>query len=381
MLKNSCYKFFRYSLILLLTPYLLIPNLNEINFPQEFESFTSSNFQGFTKPFFTTLGQGAQSNLYTRAVYEEKFGIFFDLSVSSMIIPQSQKTYTAQLPKHLEMTENFDYAYIDNGKVIRNFGTTISQPTIYGESANTVYLTPKTGDPADSIFKTIGFLEGNRVNTMMSLPALQFGFSLPTRTQIRLRYLGAPTDDVMINFLSFNVNQQIDHFMGLFDDDMMGLAFNVSYQNFFWGDYTNLHSYSAGLHFSKAWENGLAIYTGLQYENLSGQFSMNRSNGYNAEFYREDGVTLKDFENVPNSLKSSYVVHVAERENVKNSPYEEVRLLKPVEFDIESFTNIRFLLGASYKVGIAEFHVDMGYASQMFLNGGVSLTITTWGGN
>lgn len=349
--------------------------------PGDFNLFTSKNLQGYTKPLFTTIGQGAQSNLFTVASYNKSYSIGIDLSLSSTLIPGSQKIYDAVLPAAFGDTTIMDNAAYINGKIVRNIKGTIEQPTIYGGASNAIYVVApvRGGDPADSIYKTIAFNEGTNISTMASLPALQLVFGLPTRTELRVRYLGAPLDDQMYSHLAISANQQLDHWMNLFaEEDNMALALNVSYQFMTLAKTIDMNSWAVGLHFSKGFGDGFSVYGGLQVEDLSGTFNLVRENGYKAEYYQADGVTLKSQSAIPQEQQQNYVAHVAARKDVETNPYEEVRLLKPLSFDIESFTSWRFTVGAAYVYGIMELHLDMGYASQMFLNGGIKLRFKEW---
>ncbi len=349
--------------------------------PGDFNLFTSKNLQGYTKPLFTTIGQGAQSNLFTVASYDESYSIGIDLSLSSTLIPGSQQVYDAVLPAAFGDTDRMDNAIYQNGKIVRNISGTVEQPTIYGGQSNAIYVVAPVqgGDPADSIYKTIAFNEGTNINTMASLPAFQLVFGLPTRTELRFRYLGAPVDDQMYSHLAISANQQLDHWMNIFDEkDNMALAINASYQFMTLAETIDMNSWAVGLHVSKGFGDGFSVYGGLQLEDLSSTFNMVRQNGYEADYYQEDGKTLKSRSAVTAEKQLNYDAHVAARKNVETNPYEEVRLLKPLSFDIESFTSWRFTVGAAYEFGIMELHLDMGYASQMFLNGGIRLRFKEW---
>ena len=349
--------------------------------PNDFKLFTSKNLQGYTKPLFTTIGQGAQSNLFTVASYDESYSIGIDLSLSSTLIPGSQQVYDAILPKAFGDTNRMDNAIYKDGKIVRNISGTVEQPTIYGGASNAIYVVAPVngGDPADSIYKTIAFNEGTNINTMASLPAFQLIFGLPTRTELRFRYLGAPIDGEMYNHLAISANQQLDQWFELFKkEDDMALALNASYQFMTLAESIDMSSWAVGLHYSKGFGDGFAVYGGLQLEDLSGTFNMVRQNGYKAEYYEADGKTLKSRSSIPTAQQSNYDSHVAARKDVETNPYEEVRLLKPLTFDIESFTSWRFTVGASYQYGIMDLHLDMGYASQMFLNGGIKLRFKEW---
>lgn len=347
----------------------------------DFKLFTSENLKGYTKPLFTTIGQGAQSNLFTVGTYNDSYSIGFDLSLSSTIVPGSQQMYDAQLPLAFGDTTRMDNAIYKDGKIVRNIGGTIEQPTIYGGASNAIYVVSPVngGDPADSIYKTIAFNEGNNISTMASLPALQLIFGLPTRTELRFRYLGAPIGDEMYNHIAISANQEIDKWFDMFEEiEDMGLALHASYQFMTLAESIDMNSWAVGVHFSKGFGDGLSVYSGIQLEDISGQFSMVRENGYDADYYDETGENLRAFGNVPTDKQQAFVDHVAARDEVKNNPYEEVRLLKPLSFDIETFTNWRILVGGAYEYGVVEFHLDLGYASQMFVNGGIRFRFKEW---
>lgn len=347
----------------------------------EFSGFNSENFKGYTKPLFTTIGQGAQSNLFSVANYNESYSIGIDISLSSTLIPGSQENYNAMLPAAFGDTNIMDNAIYKNGEIIRNIGGTVEQPTIYGGESNAIYVVSPVpgGDPADSIYKTIAYNEGNNIATMASLPAIQFIFGLPTRTEIRFRYLGAPIDEEMYNHIAISANQQVDEWFDIFDsEDNMSLAIHGSYQFMTLAETIDMNSWAAGVHFSKGFGDGLSVYAGLQLEDLGGTFNVERKNGYREEFYVQGTNELRDLNEVPTELQAQYVAHVNARKDTENSPFEEVRLLKPISFDIETFTNWRFTVGGAYEYGIMEFHLDMGYASQMFLNGGIRLRFKEW---
>lgn len=347
----------------------------------DFKLFTSDNFKGYTKPLFTTIGQGIQSNLYTVATFNQSYSIGIDLSLASTIIPGSQQVYDAKLPAAFGDITRMDNAIYKNGKVIRNIGGTVEQPTIYGGASNAIYVVAPVegGDPADSIYKTIAFNEGNDISTMAALPSLQLIFGLPTRTELRFRYVGAPINDQSYSYLSISASQQVDKWFDMFDEiDDMGLALNVSYQFMTLAKTLDMNSWAVGMHFSKGFGDGWSAYTGLQIEDLSGRFNMVRQNGYKAEYYEPNGEDLKAFNTVPVAKQADFIAHVQARDEVKDNPYEEVRLLKPLSFDIETFTNWRVLIGGAYEYGIFEIHLDLGYASQMFVNGGVRFRFKEW---
>lgn len=363
-MKPSVLTMLRFSLFLIIIC-LIFPvtskSADVIEIDREFNLFTSKNLQGYTKPLFTTIEESLNSYYYTTAIYKEKWTLAVDVSVCEMIIPGSQKSYTAELPHAFGDESVVHTAKYVGGNITTNVGTTISQPTIYGKSSTSVFSAPQVpnretydddqgyGVP-DSIYKSVAFMEGNNVTFMAGLPVFQLISGFPTRTQLRIRYLPIPMLDEMGYYLGFNVNQQIDHFFDIFkSEDMMGLAVNMSFWKINWGKSIDMNSFATGVHYSKGWENGFTYYAGIQYEYMSGEF---------------------------------YAVKTSETDNetdIVNSPYLEIRQGKDIKFDLESFTSFRILNGLSYRTSFLELHTDIAYASQPVFTIGATFWIGEWG--
>lgn len=346
-------------IILLIAPQLKAGEYLEVS--KDFTLFTSKNLQGYIKPFFTTLGESFNSNLYSTALYENQWSIGIDISINGMFIPDAHKFFDAELPIAYG-TDAVDNAMLKDGKLYRQIGKSISQPTLYGGASNAIFSAPQnpTGSRFgtdsngniiyDSTFKSVAFAEGNNVDFIAGLPTFQLIAGFPIGTQLRLRFWTFPLQDEAMTYWAAILNQRIDHIFGLFDPDTtMGIALNFAYHSLNRGKGFDISSFALGLHFSKSWDIGFTLYTGLQYENLSGDFKAIRDTA---------GMRPND---------------------VANNPYIEVRERRPIEFKIESFNHFRFLGGISYRASIFELHADAAWAAQPVVTVGLTIWIAEWG--
>ncbi len=333
-----------------------------IEISKDFTLFTSQQLQGYTKPLFTTIEQSFNSNIFTTARYEDHWNVALDISISGMFIPDAQKSYDAVLPAAYGNTDIVDNAGLRGGDTLRQIGGSYEEPTIYGgrswsifSAANNPYRERKYDENGklvpDSSFKSLGFAEGNNISFMPGIPIVpQIIVGFPTRTQLRLRFWGVPVQDEFTSYFGIMANQQLDRFVNLFGEDTtFGLAAHLGYHMVSRSEGLSMNSFVGGLHASKSWENGLTLFTGLQFETLSGEFE-----------------AVKDAES-------------AEPDDYANSPYLEVRNFEDIQFDIESFTSFRFLAGLSYRLDNFEFHGDAAWASQPMLTFGITWWIASWG--
>ncbi|HPP39842.1 MAG TPA: hypothetical protein PK498_06060, partial [Candidatus Kapabacteria bacterium] len=104
----------------------------EIEISREFTLLTSQHAQGYLKPLFTTLGESLNSGLFTKADYKKTFTLGIDINVMGMYIPNSQKTYDAELPDLYGNTDRVLTAVKKDGTIIHNVRGSWQQPTIYG---------------------------------------------------------------------------------------------------------------------------------------------------------------------------------------------------------------------------------------------------------
>jgi hypothetical protein len=308
--------------------------------PAEFSILDSKNAPLFFKPMITTVHESFNSNLFSTANYANEWTFAIDLSVTGVLIPESQKTYQAILPDGYGNNPTRFQTITGNGE--RN-PSTVTQPTIYGGSATPVFVIGQgeQGYP-------LSFPEGKNAGAMVGLPVFQFALGIPSRTQIR--FIGAPisTSDFSLTYLRVGVNQRVDHFFDLFEDDpTVALAVHgaVNLVDFNYGDsiMANMTSMVFGVHGSKTFLENYTVYGGLQWEGLSGSFHGART--------KPQG-TIK-------------------------SPYEEIVQNKHMKFDLASDNSFRILVGAAARFGFFEIHADAGYAAQPVFNAGFTFHLAS----
>lgn len=331
-------------LILLSICSMYLKSGEPLYFTKEFNTFTSQQAHGYFKPMFTTIEQSINSNLHTIAVYEEAWTFGLDISLQGMLIPESQKTYDAELPEYYGNTEYCENAELKNGEVSRNVSSPSVQPTVYGGVSTPVFSAPQFDTHPAKHMKSAAFAEGMNIGSMPGVPVFQLIGGFPTRTQLRLRFLTFPVQGENFTYFGLILNQQVDHFFDLFgDDSTMALAANLTFHTGNRDPGIEMTSIAAGVHWSKYFQDLFSVYAAFQYENMSGEFHAER----------------KDF------LESEFI----------DSPYEEVRNGEDLIFDIDSFTSFRIYAGLSRRVSFLEFNLNFGYASQPFMSGGVTFWI------
>lgn len=315
---------------------------NDITISREFKLFTNRNAQGYTKPLFTTLGQSFNTSLMNTSYVVNDWSFGLDISAMGMFIPDNQLTFDAQLPDMFGNQSITDIAYFKDGVLIRNknVGQTIQQPTIYGGIATPIFAAPQNTSYPDSMYKTLTYMEGNNVSFMSGLPVLQFVVGMPTRTQMRLRFITLPIDNSSLYYFNFGINQNIDKMLNLFDKKSpQSLSLTAAYALINRNSGVNINSLGLGLNYSYKTDLGITFYAGAMYENLSGNLKAVRDT-------------------------------VGSTGKIVDSPYNEIRQGNDLTFDISSFTNYRITCGFSFEVGPIEFHFDAAYASQPQINFG-----------
>jgi hypothetical protein len=351
MVKNYKFNCFKTVNIILMVFVLVISSAfgaKDLEISKDFTLFTSKNMQGYLKPFFTSIEESFNTNIFTKAQYDEYWNIAFDISINGMFIPDGQKSYDAELPD-MYGTTMVDNAVLYGGDTLRQVGGHFKQPTIYGGHSYAIFSSPQNHKYPDTLYKSVAFVEGNNLSFAAGVPVLQLIGGFPTRTQLRLRFWGAPVQDEFLSYFGVMVNQQVDHFFNLFGTDTsLGLALNFAFHNVNRTNGLSINSFAIGSHFSKTWDNGFSAFASLQYENMSGTFEAVR-------------------------IKTEHP------EDVINSPYLEVRNQENLKFDIETFNKFRILGGISYRTGIFEFHGDAAWAQQPILSLGVTFWFASWG--
>jgi hypothetical protein len=315
---------------------------------KDFTLFTSRNLQGYVKPLFTTIEESFNSNIYSKAVYDKNWTIALDISAMGMLIPDDQKLYDAQRPEEFGNTGVTKTSEMRYGRIKDDQRNANWQPTIYGGRSTPIFSAPQYHSTYSDYNKTVAYAEGANINMMSGLPIIQLVTGLPTRTQLRFRFLAAPVLDEMLYYYGIMVNQQVNRIFGLFGDDpSMGMAVNLAYHNITRNEGIKINSWAAGLHFSKSWDNGLTAFTGIQLEGMNGEII----------------AIKKDFR----------------ADDIINSPWEEVRDGKPLQLSVETFTTFRFTGGFSFRTGFFEIHGDAAWASQPVLSAGITFWIASFG--
>lgn len=314
---------------------------NNFEISREFTLFTSQQLSGYLKPLFTSIEESLNSGLYSTANYSNGWSFGIDISASGMFIPRSHRSYDAVLPDKYGDISVVKNAQLANRGIINNLKGTSRQPTIYGGMSYPIFAAPQNAFPPDSFYKSVAFVEGNDIDFMSGIPQIQFIIGIPTRTQIKFRYLQFPMQKVDFIHYSIGINQNIDKLTDLFTDSSYALALNFAYHKFQRSPGIDLSSYSFGAHFSKSWDIGFTAYLGLQFEDMSGNFFA----------VREINID----------------------KDIINNPYPEIRDGKPLDISIDNYNKFRLGGGLSYKYGIIELNSFAYYAAQPIVGAGLSL--------
>jgi outer membrane protein OmpA-like peptidoglycan-associated protein len=263
-----------------------------------------------------------------------------------MYIPDSQWWYEAELPDKFGNTNVTQSSELRNDIITRNKKDYVKQPTIYGGISTPVFSAPQNMYPPDSLYKTVTFMEGNSINSLAGLPSLQIIFGMPTRTQLRFRFLPLPVQEGTLTYFALGINQRLDKIFDLFGkyNTDKALAVHGAYHSMTRGAGFEISSISAGVNFTNSFDFGLNLYTGLQFETMSG------------------------------AIKAIRVGDMGEE--LINSPYPEIRNRTPMEIDVSSFTNFRATIGATYKLSFLELNANASYASQPMLGVGVTFWLS-----
>lgn len=331
-----------YSFLLFVCVLSISFSQNNFEIGREFGLFTSRNLSGYIKPLTTSISQSLNSGLYTTMNYSNGWSFGLNFTISNMFIPETQKTYDAELPDKFGDQSVVITAHTKNGKLIMNQSGNIKEPTIYGGISTPVFAAPQNPFPPDSFYKSVAYVEGNDISSIAGLPAIQLFLGFPTQTQIRGRFFTFNLNQSPLIYYSIILNQKLSEHLGLFESGSpYSLGIGLSYHSIKRITGIDISGYSAALNFSGNFENGFGFYTALQYEDFFGNIIAQRKTQATNEFV--------------------------------NNPFEEVRKGLPLEIDISTFTNFRALGGINYRYGIAELNVDFAFASQPIISGGLTL--------
>ena len=347
---------------------------------------TKENFENYSKPLFTSIGQSFNSNLWTTAIHEDRFKIGLDFSFMAMLVPESQKTYTASLPDHFSdprglQTTRANTAYNQNGKEVIQ-PSTVEQPTFYGGNPTTVYSEPLGANT----FKTLGgnaeFPSGNGLNAVLGIPALQIMMDLPSRTHVRLRVVPVSSidDDKNLFYAMIGVGHQFNQYIDGLKDSTLGISLNVAYSLFSLTNTIDANALAIGVNASKKLDKYFTVFGGIQYEDFSGTFTYTRKNVTPAN--QESNSPYKEVQD--NMYRNPISGQLqTDPENGKFIPVttpagipDELAkkyIRTPVEASISTFSNIRVVAGGECHLGALQLHAQLAYLSQFMFSGGFSI--------
>lgn len=334
------------KIIAIFSFYLFVPlcliSQSSLEIGREFGLFTSQNISGYIKPLTTSFSQSLNTGLFTTMNYSNGWSFGLNFTISNMFIPESQKTYEAELPDQYGNQNVVLTAHKSDGKVILNHKGKITQPTIYGGISTPIFASPQNPFAPDSFYKSVAYVEGNDMSMIAGLPALQLFAGFPTQTQLRMRFFTFSINQSPFTYYALVLNQKISEHLGIFEyDSPYSLGMGFSYHSMKRNPGIDISGYSASINFSGNYSNGFGFYTAMQYEDLSGNINAVRKISDNDEFV--------------------------------NNPFQEVRNGLPLNINIATFSNLKFIAGANYRYGIAELNIDFAMASQPMISGGLSL--------
>jgi outer membrane protein OmpA-like peptidoglycan-associated protein len=339
----------RYLFYIFLVPVLLFSN-NELEIGREFGLFTSKNLSGYIKPLTTTISQSLSSGLFSVMNLNNGWSLGIDVTISGMYIPQSQFSYEAELPIKFGDTNMVLTALSKHGKILYNPSGTTLEPTIYGGKSTPVFAAPQNAFPPDSFYKSVAFAEGNNIYIMSGLPVIQLIAGLPTRTQIRFRFFTVPLLNSPLTYYTLSLNQNLDKVFKIFPKDSpYSAGINFTYHSISRNPGINLRGLAIGGIISTTAKSGFCFYSGLNYENLSGEIIAVRNTQGNTD--------------------------------IVNSPYEEVRRGAPLLISVTSFSNFRGLIGTQFKWKFIDLHIDASLISQPMITFGTTFWFFNSGEN
>ncbi len=347
---------------------------------------TKENFESYSKPLFTSIGQSFNSNLWTTAIHEDRFKIGIDVSVMAMLIPESQKSYSAKLPDHFSdprgaQNTRANTAYNKDGKETIQ-PATVDQPTFYGGNPTTVYSEPLGVNTFQTVGGNAEFPSGNGLNAVLGLPAVQIMMDLPSRTHVRLRVVPVSSidDDKNLFYGMIGVGHQFNQYIDGLNDSTLGISFNVAYSLLSLTNSIDANALAIGINASKKLDKYFTVFGGIQYEDFSGTFTYTRKNvtpanqESNTPYDEVRDNMYRDPTNDNNLIIDSDGRYVPfELPQGLPSEYTKLYERKPVVADINTFSNIRIAAGGECHLGALQLHAQVAYLSQFMFSGGFSV--------
>lgn len=295
---------------------------------------TKKNIEGYIQPLFTTFAEGINSNLFTSAYHENRWSFGIDFSEQLMVIPSSQRTYTAELPEYFGDPNRVQTVEEYNGQIIRN-STSTKQPTVFGGQSHAVFAVMQDTTQASA---SITFPGGNNIDALPNIPIVQLLFGLPTRTQLRFRVVplsvGKPTRNIL--YMNIGLDQQIDTwFSNSRQRSSFALAVHAAYSVVSVSDLMDSRAFAVGIHGSYSPVPTFSLFAGAQYEQMKG------------------------------------TVHYLSTQSAYYDGQDHVYSTE-VEANLESANHFRVVGGMTYRVSFIEFHVHGAYAVQPVISAGFS---------
>lgn len=326
--------------------FMLYPSFGkELVISKNFVLFTSKNLENYLKPLFTTLEQSLNSYLYGTTFIDGRLCISLNIGFPTMIIPNSQKKFNAEVPDGFNSNGKVLVAQLRDGKLIHYVYQPNLQPTIYGGSSTPIFSSPQTHHYPDSIYKSVAYPEGISVDIMPGLPILQLVLTTPLLNELRFRFFTFPFQDESLIYFTLAIQQRIDHLFNLFPfDKEKSINIFGALHRLYRQTSLDLISYSIGSSLMQRFGESFLGYIGVQYENMTGHFK---------------------------ALKDTTGIY----EDVVNSPFTELRQARPIEIYFSSFTHFQFRSGLTWFFSVFSLNLELSFASQPMFSLGFSLNI------
>lgn len=284
---------------------------------EEFSYATKGNLEGYLKPAFTTIAEGQASSLFTSINLSEEFRVGLDINYNVLIIPDSQRSFSAKLPDSYSSFTRSSNAKLESADEDRDLYPSVDQPTIYGGQATPIFSAEKS----DTNAKSVVFLSGNDRSWMPTIPAIGLSFNLPSQTELRFRYAGFSFDEsteteVMpgifvpdtisrsTSFFTVSATQQLDDLLEIFENDTnIMLGVNVAYSSISVSGIYESSVFSMAAIGEYAADEMFSLTGFLQFEATSGELNVVREAG--SEITDSPYEELRDPENVDFSMDAA----------------------------------------------------------------------------
>lgn len=306
----------------------------------------------YLEPVYKGLITNLNSGWYHSGKTHKKFGFDITINAAAAFVPTSDKTFTFR---------NADYSLLE----LQSGNTSENLPTVMG-GTSTSRIIVKNRDASGVIipneflpsFETLdGIADSLPVNAVPS-PMIQFGLGLPTKTDIKLRYVpNVGSKDVQFNLIGVGIQHNLlQHFLKLdkvpvFDLSILG-AFTTS----------------------------TTVYTPADSSIGTNQETTIKVNAYTAQLVGNINLKIVNFYaglgyasgNASTTVKGNYNYTVV---NFLGTPTGGVvNIVDPINIDYKLKKGIKATLGA--RVNIAWFKIFADYSIQDYntVNAGIAFS-------